>query len=263
MGKVVIQMKHLFDQLHGLEDLRLGAILLFDYDGTLTPIVERPELAVLHPGMRKLLRSLVKHYKVAIISGRSLADIKKMVGPAGIYYAGNHGFEISGPKTRLALPQAKCARPTIHKICRELKSMSRGIEGVIIEDKGVTASVHYRLVARSKIKILKETFNEVVKPYVRSGGVRVTVGKKVFEIRPNVEWDKGRAVLWIINVADPKKKLIPLYFGDDQTDEDAFLALKDKGVTVLVSKKQKKSHAKFFLRDVGEVKMFLEKLVGV
>ncbi|MEW6592881.1 MAG: trehalose-phosphatase, partial [Candidatus Hadarchaeota archaeon] len=181
---------------------------------------------------------------------------------AGIYYVGNHGLEISGPKTRLVMSQAERMRPTIHRICRELKIRLRGIEGAIIEDKGVTASVHYRLVSQRKIEVLKGAFRGVVKHYVRLGMVKVTTGKKVFEIRPNVEWDKGRAVLWIINVVDPKKKLIPLYFGDDQTDEDAFSALKDKGITVLLSKKRKKSHAKFFLRDVGEVKVFLERLVG-
>jgi trehalose-phosphatase len=255
-------MKHFFNQLKP-ENLKAGAILVFDYDGTLTPIVKRPELVRLPSDVRRLLRTLAKRFKVAIISGRSLSDIKKRVGLDGIYYSGNHGFEISGPRMKLVFPQAERARPIISKLCAELRRELKRVSGVIVEDKGLTASVHYRLVVRDKLKAVKKTLEKIVKPQVLSGRVRMTFGKKVFEIKPNLEWDKGRAVLWIIASVDPKKKLVSLYFGDDQTDEDAFLALKDRGITVLVSKNRKKSHAKFFLRDVGEVKMFLERLVEI
>ena len=252
-------MEHLLSHLR-LEGIQRGAILLFDYDGTLTPIVERPELAVLPQSTRKLLKSLAKRFKVAIISGRSLADIKKLAGLKGAYYAGNHGLEISGPGIKLDLPEAKCVRPIISKLCGELQNRLRQIHGVIVENKGPTASVHYRLVARGELKNLKENFREIVGPYVRLGRVRVTTGKKVLEIRPNIEWDKGKAALWIIDVIDPEKRLIPVYIGDDQTDEEAFLALKKEGITVLISGRRRKSHAKFFLKNVYEVKTFLRKL---
>ena len=255
-------MEHLFDQLQGLNEGLREAILVFDYDGTLAPIVERPELAVLSLNMRKLLKSLAKRFKVAIISGRSLADVKGLVSLRNVYYAGNHGFEISGPRVRLIKPEAKRARPIIAKLCVELRRKLSQVKDVIVEDKGLTASVHYRLVARKELRGLKNIFDEIVKPHVTSGEIRVTHGKKVFEIRPNIEWGKGKAVLWIIDAIDPKKKLKPVYIGDDQTDEDAFFALKNRGVTVLVSKRQKKSHAKFYLKNVGEVKTFLRKLAG-
>lgn len=254
-------MKHLLSQLRGLDkSLQRRAILLFDYDGTLTPIVERPELAVLSPDMRRLLERLAQRHTVAIISGRSLVDIKKLVGLKGIYYAGNHGFEISGPMVRLVRPGTKRVRPTIAKLCEELRKKLNQIGGVIVEDKGLTASIHYRLVARGELGRMKRILGQIVKPHVGSGVIRITRGKKVFEIRPNIEWDKGKAVLWIINVIDPKGMLTPFYMGDDQTDESAFLALKNRGVTVLISEKQKKSHAKFFLKNVGEVKILLERL---
>ena len=254
-------MKHLLGQVFG-KSLRAGAILLFDYDGTLVPIAKKPEFAILPTDTRALLNSLAKRFRIAIISGRSLGEVKNLVGARAIYYVGNHGFEIDGPGTRLLRSEAKRARPFIAKICARLRESLGAIDGAIVEDKGLTASVHYRQVARKELQRMKNIFEKVVRPHVNSGRIRLTHGKKVFEIRPNIEWDKGKAALWIIDVIDPKKKLIPVYMGDDRTDEDAFLALKDRGITVLVSKKPKKSNAKFFLKNVAEVKKFLSGLMA-
>lgn len=234
--------------------------MLLDYDGTLTPIVKRPELAVLPSDTRELLKSLVRHFKVVIISGRSLDDVKAHTGLKGVYYVGNHGLEISGPGIKLVKLQAKRVRPLITDVCKKLSGELGGISDAIIMNKGLTATVHYRLVARRKVKGLKKIFEKTVKPYINSGVVRVGRGKKVLEIMPNVDWDKGKAALWIIEVVDPDGKLTPVYIGDDQTDEDAFLMLKKRGITILVSEKLKKSHAKFYLKNVDEVKEFLEKL---
>ncbi len=256
-------MKHLLSQLHEIEKLKGRAILFLDYDGTLTPIVKSPKLAVLPANTRKLLESLVKHFKVVIISGRSLADVKGSIKLEGIYYVGNHGLEISGPKVKLVKRGAKRASPAITKICRELREGLIKIEGAFVEDKGLSASLHYRLVRPGQIVHLKRNFERIVKPYTASGAIKVTHGKKIFEIRPNVEWDKGKATLWIIDIVDPGRELTPIYIGDDQTDEDAFLALKNKGITVLISEKPRKTHAKFFLRNVDEVKIFLKALLNI
>lgn len=258
-------MEYLFDRWEEVRrDLIPGALLLPDYDGTLTPIVERPELAILSPDMRELLRRASRHYKLGVISGRSLADIKRLVDLGGIFYVGNHGFEISGPGVKLIKPEAERARPVVAKLCEELRWKLSDIKGTIIEDKGPTASVHYRSVADPKaLEDLNGIFGEAVAPYVDSGTLRVTRGKKVFEIRPNIGWDKGKAVLWIIDKVNPSRDLMPVYVGDDRTDEDAFFALKDRGVTVLVSREVKESNAKYFVRDVGEVKAFLEKLISL
>lgn len=254
-------MKHLLDQLQKLrKNLRTGAILLLDYDGTIVPIAKRPELALLPQDTKKLLKSLSNRFKVVIISGRSLSSVKGLVGLRGVYYVGNHGFEINGPNVNVVKQEAKRTRPVISDICRKLREKIGKIEGVVLEDKKLTASVHYRLVTGEKLGNFKKIFEGMIKPYVKLGKIRVTEGKKVFEIRPNIEWDKGKAALWIINMVDPKKELTPVYIGDDQTDEDAFFALKDRGITILVSEEPKKSHAKFFLRNVGEVKIFLGKM---
>jgi len=257
-------MKYLFDCWSEVERaLALGALLLFDYDGTLTPIVERPELAILSPDMKELLKRASQHYTLGIISGRSLAGVKELVGLEGIYYAGNHGFEISGPGVELVKTEAERARPILVKLCEELRETLGNIKGAIVEAKGSTASVHYRLVAENEFERLKTIFEQAVRPHIDSGIVKVTHGKKVFEIRPNVEWDKGKAVLWISGVVDPKGELTPVYVGDDRTDEDAFAVLREKGVTILVSEELIESNAKYFVKNVGEIETFLEKLINL
>lgn len=254
-------MKHVFNAWDEL-DKTIGPapFLLFDFDGTITPIVERPDLTGLSQEMTELLKILARRYKIGVISGRSLAEIKRLVGLRGVYYSGNHGLEISGPEIKLVKLQTKCVRPLITDVCRKLSGELGGISGAIIKNKGLTASVHYRLVTQEKVKSLKKIFEKTVKPYIASGAVRVGRGKKVLEIMPNVDWDKGKAAQWIIEAVDPDGKLTPVYIGDDQTDEDAFLALEKRGITILVSEKPKKSHAKFYLKNVDEVKEFLEKL---
>ncbi len=257
-------MKYLFDFWEEVKRaLTPGALLLLDYDGTLTPIVERPELATLSPDMGELLKRVSQHYTLGIISGRSLADVKRLVGLEGIYYAGNHGFKIIGPGVKLVKPEAERVCSTLIKFCKELQEKLSKIKGAIVENKGLTASVHYRLVAGGEFGHLKNIFEKVVSPYIDSGVIKVTRGKKVFEIRPNIEWDKGKAVLWIYSVVDPKGKLKPIYVGDDQTDEDAFLALKEKGITILISEEPIESNAKYFVKNIDEVKTFFEKLINL
>lgn len=254
-------MKYLFDYWEEIKmSFERGIILLTDYDGTLTPIVDKPELALLSEDTRVLLREISGQYPIAIISGRSLADIKDLVGVDGIYYAGNHGLEISGPGLDLKKPEADRTRPLIAKICNQLQDVLGHIEGAIVENKGLTASVHYRLVSDVDFYRLENVFKKVIHPYLSTGKIRMNSGKKVFEIRPNLGWNKGKAARWMIDSVAHQKDSLPIYIGDDRTDEDAFAALKDHGITILVSEKIKSSNAEYFLRNVGEVRVFLEKL---
>ncbi len=252
----MIKLKHLFDSLDEIKNKKL--ILLLDYDGTLTPIVSRPELAVLSDDMRRILKKISKRYPLAIISGRSLEDVKKLVDVENIYYAGNHGFEISND-VKLVNPDAEKIKPAIAEICEQMQSRVGHIKGSIVENKGVTASVHYRMVSDDDFIELEKIFDEVVASYVEEGKIKITHGKKVFELRPNIEWNKGKAVKWVIDAI--RKKGTPVYVGDDRTDEDAFTVLRNKGVTVLVSEKVKKTNAEYYLRNVDEVKIFLEGLL--
>lgn len=252
----MIKLKHLLDSLDKIRNKKL--LLLLDYDGTLTPIVSRPEYAVLSDDMRNVLKKIAKKYSTAVISGRAIDDVKNMMKIENIYYAGNHGFEITND-TKLMNPEAEKTKPVIAEICEQMQRRIGHIKGSIVENKGVTASVHYRMVPDDDFAELEKIFNGVITSYVEEGKIRITKGKKVFEIRPNIEWDKGKAVSWVIDAIG--KKGLPVYIGDDRTDEDAFIALKNKGITVLVSEKIKKSNAEYYLRNVDEVKIFLEGLL--
>lgn len=208
-------------------------ILLFlDYDGTLTPIRSRPEKAKLTEANRQKLRALLGQplVKVVIISGRKLSILKQMVRVPGFIYVGNHGFESEVGGEHRVVPRAKKHLKVMRAIRKEL-SRSIRIKGGLIEDKGLTLSVHYRMVPKTKLKTFHALFAKAIKKWL--GMVRVTQGKAVYEIRPPINWDKGKAVLWLIRSLRPAKYL-PVYIGDDKTDEDAFRAIKGRGPSFLV-----------------------------
>ncbi len=238
--------------------------LLTDFDGTLTRISASPDLVYLDDEMRKTLRFISKkpHTTIGIISGRSLSDLKSLVKVEGIVYSGNHGFEVKVPNRRKFVhPKALTTKPIIERISKSLVKRLKGIEGVIIENKGLCLSLHYRLVKDSLVSKMRKIFAEEVSPYIRLGKIKVTYGKKILEVRPQVNWDKGKVIAQIIRDASPArfskdKEVLPIYLGDDRTDEDGFLALKDKGISVFVGRK-KRSHANYFLKDVDDVKEFL------
>ena len=233
--------------------------LFLDYDGTLTPIVKRPEYAKFPRSVKISISKLKKdpRFMIAIISGRSLKNVKNMVGIKGIIYAGNHGLEIEGKGIRFSRPSAAgIARPIVKKIGAQLRKDMKNIKGVFIEDKGATLSLHYRL-ARSKDKtLIKKKLDKITRPYIISKKIKVTSGKKVWEVRPNLDWNKGRAVNWHLK----KKKTFPLYIGDDVTDIDAFRAIRKKGVSVFVGKPKKGIGSDYFLSNTREVGKFLKKL---
>jgi trehalose 6-phosphate phosphatase len=238
-------------------------LLLFDYDGTLTPIVDSPEMANLTLGTKKLLASLVHRpsVKVGIISGRALLDIKDRVGLRGIIYAGNHGFEIEGPDIQFIHPLTEEISSIIRLMSTVLQRAMSSIKGVIVEDKGVTLSVHYRLVDQDKITAVNNMFENTVGIANRLGKIKITSGKKVHEVRPAISWNKGNAVNLIFDrVSRPNRKadVLPLYLGDDLTDEDAFKAVNDlDGISILIGEASQQSAAAYYLNSTSEVESFL------
>jgi trehalose 6-phosphate phosphatase len=237
-------------------------ILLLDYDGTLTPIVSTPDEAILHEDMRSVLNLLTDdpRFTVAIISGRSMSDVKSKVGLDGICYAGNHGMEIQKGDGVYIHPDARDNMNLIKTICDELRLLLNRIEGVIVEDKGLTASVHYRMTPPEDIDKVKRIVSKRVEPHVECSQVRLTHGKMVLEIRPNIDWDKGKAVEWVLAsiASDLPARYFPVYIGDDRTDEDAFRVLRGRGLTVLVSSEKMETDAEYVVNNVKEVKEFLK-----
>jgi trehalose-phosphatase len=262
-------MRYLFDVwgevAHHLKSAE-HILLLSDYDGTLTPIVDKPELATLPQGIKKLLRKLAKNrrYTVGIISGRALADLKSKVDLDGIIYAGNHGLEIEGFGSSFLEPIAEEMRPFLQLLNQALSAMLRGIKGVFVEDKGLTVSVHYRLVDDTEEGRVKDTFRKVTDTLNVMGKIKITQGKKVYEIRPPGDWDKGKAIDWLMaewREVSGKSGALPVYLGDDLTDEDAFKTIeRNHGISIFVGEGGLQSAARYFVQSPEEVAQFLKML---
>lgn len=252
-------MRYLFDIWNGLEPKlhNKDILLLLDYDGTLAPIAPTPDKAVLPKKVKELLRGLVKFkgIKIGIVSGRALKNIKKMVGVEGIIYVGNHGLEIDGPKIKFESPVSPRYRTILDNIKDDLNAKLSGIKGAFVEDKGLSLSVHYRLVNEKFIQLAKTIIHEIAIIYLVRNKIRIKHGKKVIEIRPPVAWDKGKVALWLLGremFSLKEKEVLPIYIGDDISDEDAFKALKKTGMTIFIGK-PKESFAQYYLKDTEEV----------
>lgn len=237
---------------------RRPAVFL-DYDGTLTPIVARPDLAVMDETMRAVVRALARFCPTAIVSGRALQDVARLAGLPELHYAGNHGFEIGGPQgSTMQYEPGKQFIADVELACERLGRALAGIEGALVEDKRYSASVHYRLVAPERVPEVERLVDQVVRDLP---SLHKRHGKQVFEIRPRIDWDKGRAVLWLLQALRlDTPAVVPIYLGDDTTDEDAFSALKGRGIGVLVTAAPRSSAADYSLRDSKEVRRFLEML---
>lgn len=253
-------MRHLLSDLEKIKIKLRGRLIFFflDFDGTLSPIARTPAQAKIPAQAKSVLKALAatKRFKVAIVSGRAMDDIQKLVGLKNLIYAANHGLEIRGPKLKLsvALPQGYSA--ALKKIKRVLIRDTAGIKGIVLEDKGVGLALHYRLAANKDLALIKNIFNRAVRAYVSDGLVRVSYSKKAFEAGPRINWDKGLAVLWLLRRF---KSAVPVYIGDDTTDEDAFRRLKFTGLTAVVGK-ARRSKAQYYLEDTKEVTGFLKKI---
>ncbi|MGA8239606.1 MAG: trehalose-phosphatase [Desulfobacterales bacterium] len=235
-------------------------VLFLDYDGTLTPIVERPEQADLAPEMRAILKILAERCTVAIVSGRGLKDVQKRVALEGLYYAGSHGFEIDGPgQERIRNEKGSEALPALNEAENELRSLLNDIQGALVERKKYSVAVHYRRVASGQVEMVENKVDDVLQ---RHSGLRKGHGKKVFELQPDVEWDKGRAVLWLMERLGLQGEAVrPIYIGDDVTDEDAFRDLQERGAGIVVHGGEKRSsYARYGLVDPEEVLTFLQNL---
>jgi trehalose-phosphatase len=242
-------------------------LLLADYDGTLSQIVGRPEDARLSPGVRRKLQALAgkPSISIGVISGRRIAEVKSLVAIEGIYYSGNHGLEIEGPGLNYINPQARAAGPLIRELATRLKKALGDIEGVIIQEKGYSVSVHYRLADPGREDTITAAVKKITAPHLIKGEISVYPMKKVWEIRPPVNWDKGNAVEFIGNEIKANLKparFLTIYLGDDTTDEDAFRVLRrPDGWSIFVCGEKISSAAGCYLNSVAEVEEFLGRLI--
>lgn len=236
--------------------------VFLDYDGTLTPIVDRPELAVMTPSMRETVRVLATVCPTAIVSGRGLADVAALVKLDELIYSGNHGFEISVPgESKVHNEKGRPFMEAVTGISRDIERRIGDIDGSIVENKTYSLSVHYRLVAPERVAEIENIVDAAISDYPK---LHKRHGKKVFEIRPKIDWDKGKAVLLLLQTLHlDGDDVVPIYVGDDVTDEDAFRALKGRGIGVLVGTEARESTADYTLHDTDETQRFLHMLTDV
>lgn len=247
----------LFAHLEELEPQLLAApalLLCSDFEGTLTPILEEPETVKLPLPIRQVLQQLGQrdNVSVALISGRSLEDLRQRVGVPSWIYVGNHGLEISGPELLFVEPAAVACRDTLRELANSLNSRLQLIAGALVEDKGLTVSVHFRQVAPEEREEVRRQVHAALSstshPFV------LTTGSMVYEIRPRVYWNKGDALHWLLeNLGVPQA--LPIYLGDDATDEDVFVALAE-GITIKVGSAGETA-ARYRVDSPVEVQLFL------
>lgn len=230
--------------------------VFLDYDGTLTPIVSDPAAAVLSPAMRATLEALSERWPVAILSGRDREDVEARVGVPDVFYAGAHGLDIAGRGLRRVPPEAEQAIPEVERAHEWLHELVGGIPGVLLERKRFSLAVHHRSVTDPDAVLAIERAVEAVHARTR---LRRRVGKRVLELVPDVEWDKGRALRWMLDVMGMDLRCtFPIHVGDDETDEDAFAALAGMGAGIRVGSPVAASLADWYVRDPDEVAELLE-----
>jgi trehalose-phosphatase len=248
----------------GLAELLSGkeAAVFLDYDGTLTPIADRPDLAILSAEMRESVADLASLCTVAVISGRDRADVQKLVGLDNLIYAGSHGFDIAGPHgLKIEHEEGAAYAAAVQQAVRLLQSNLSDIAGTLVEAKKYAVAVHYRQAEPSSLPAIEAVVDRVV---AETPGLVKTGGKKVIELRPSVEWDKGKALLWLLAALGmDRTDVLPIYVGDDETDEDALAVVADRGIGIFVGEPSGSTAARYALASPVEVRAFLKTLAGI
>jgi alpha,alpha-trehalase len=235
--------------------------VFLDYDGTLTPIVEDHNKATLSDDMRRAVAELARHYTVGIISGRDLQNLRNLVGLDPLLYAGSHGFEIAGPEGwHETLQHGNEFLPELDRAESELRDRLAEVEGHSVERKRFAIAVHYRRARPADVQKIEEVVDQVLAGHPR---LRKAHGKKIFELQPETDWDKGRALCWLLErLGLDRPVFVPLYIGDDVTDEDAFRALRERGLGIVMrDDEDRPTAARYALEDTGDVQRFLGWLV--
>ncbi|MBD3374601.1 trehalose-phosphatase [candidate division KSB1 bacterium] len=246
--------------IHQLNEKKPAFFL--DYDGTLTPIVNRPEDAILTDEMREVVKELSQHYTVAIVSGRDKKDVQERVSLENLIYAGSHGFDISGPHgMEMQHEQGNQALPDLDEAEQKLNHELAGISGCQVERKKFSIAVHYRNANPSQVDMIKQRVSDVHQQY---SSLRMNGGKMIVELQPDIDWDKGKAVLWLMKKLNLNpENTLPVYIGDDLTDEHAFQVLKESGIGVLIGEHGSETAANYILDNVSQVRGFLQKVLKI
>ena len=251
-------MQHLFNDWNHIKNLitQNDPFLLLDYDGTLTPLRNTPDEAILAVKTRRLIESLSKldNCKVSIVSGRSVKNLKQFAPCKNVIYIGNHGFETQDAKSNCNVALTKDVKYALWLTHKRLYETLSDISGIIIENKKFSLSVHYRLVSPANLRKIQATVREIMRECVRLDQLSLFYGKNVIEIRPTGDWNKGWAAKKVLSKYNG---FMPVCIGDDVTDEDMFSSFKGCGISIRVGKSIKSS-ADYYVDNVSEVQHFLD-----
>lgn len=233
-------------------------LVFLDFDGTLAPIVENHKDAAMPDSMRELIKEMASVFRVAVISGRGLEDVKKRVQLENIYYAGSHGFEMAGPGGfKSENMEAQKVLSIFDELLPVLEKKLQDIEGLDFERKKYTLAVHYRKVKEEGEKEVHAIIEKTLKEFPK---LKKGEGKKVIEIRPNIYWDKGKAVEMLKLKLSEEKQPKLIYIGDDVTDEDVFEFIQN-GIGILVGTHGRNTFADYSLKNTKEVESFFKNIL--
>src|SRR5918994_2944106 len=244
---------------------KVPAVFL-DYDGTLTPIVDRPEDAVISQGMRNAVRRLAQRCTVCVVSGRDRWVVQELMGLDDLIVAGSHGFDIWSPEGgTIRREEGAEFEALLDEVKARLHEEIDPIAGALVEPKKASVAAHYRLVPEEEQPKVKEVVDMILTEHPDE--LRVIPGQMVYEIQPKLDWNKGRAVLYLLEALGlDRDDVVPLYLGDDTTDEYAFEALANRGVGVFVGHADapegfgQSTAADYVLHTTEEVRQFLDTL---
>lgn len=240
--------------------------VFLDYDGTLTPIVDRPEDATISDSMRDAVSGLAGRCTVCVVSGRDRSVVQELMGLDNLVVAGSHGFDIWSPEDgKIEIEGEEDFEGLIEDVKARVDKELGDVEGASVEPKKASVAVHYRLASEEGRQKIKETVDAILADHPEE--LKMTPGKMVYEIQPKIDWDKGKAVLHLLKTLDlDRDEVEPMYLGDDHTDEHAFEALEERGIGIFVGdaddpeSAERTTTADYILYTVDEVETFLDGL---
>lgn len=253
---MIVALRVLLDGLCAAYRQGTGLVLLFDYDGTLTPIVEHPRLAVLDRKVRRLLARLANRPRIGlgILSGRQLEELERLVRLPGLCLAGTGGLELNLQGTRIEHPRALYAAALIERVAERLDEELKGHQGAWLETKRLGLAVHYRHLAEHLVAPLRTRVEELADAF--PGELRIVEGPRAWEITPAWGWTKGTAVGMILAHLGAGGEQL-LYAGDSANDADAMEVVAAAGGTVLGIGPRAPSLAQYRLPDHAALQTFL------
>ena len=240
--------------------------VFLDYDGVLTPIVDRPEDARISAAMGDAVRGLARRTTVCVVSGRDRPVVQDLMGIDDLVVAGSHGFDIWSPEAGTFEHEAASgSEELVERVTAQLREEVSSVEGALVEPKRFSVAVHYRLAEPEGRERIAQVVDALLAE--RPDELKMTPGKMVYELQPKLDWDKGKAVLYLIDTLGlDLAEVVPLYLGDDHTDEHAFGALRGKGIGVFVGRAEdpevagRTTAADYVLASTEEVERFLDRL---